>query len=90
LTAYALKCTIVYMAIHIADSEVTNLMNEYVKATGMSKTEALRRLLRGALQQEERKHNKANFEKVARRIIEKNRALNLAPVTKEEADNIFE
>jgi hypothetical protein len=79
-----------YMAIHVADPEVTNLMNEYVKATGMSKTEALRRLLREALQQQTRKQNKANFERVAKRIIEKNRALNLAPVTKEEADSIFE
>ena len=79
-----------YMAIHVADPEVTTLMNEYAQATGMSKTEALRRLLREALQQEKRKQNKANFERVAQRIIEKNRALNLEPVTKEEADNIFE
>lgn len=78
------------MAIHIADPEVTKLMNEYVKATGMSKTEALRRMLRDALEQQKRRQNKANFEKVAHRIIEKNRALNIASVTKEEADNIFE
>jgi hypothetical protein len=65
-------------------------MNEYVKVTGMSKTEALRRLLRDALEQQKRRQNKASFEKVAHRIIEKNRALNIAPVTKEEADSVFE
>jgi hypothetical protein len=78
------------MALHVADPEVTKLMNEYVKATGMSKTEALRRLLRDALKQHKRRQDKAKFEKVAHRIIEKNRALKLAPVTREEVDNIFE
>lgn len=78
------------MALHVADPEVTDLMSEYVKLTGMSKTEALRRLLREALKHQKRKQSKANFEHVAQRITEKNRSLNLLPVTKEEADNIFE
>ncbi|MFL6417451.1 MAG: type II toxin-antitoxin system VapB family antitoxin [Bryobacteraceae bacterium] len=84
------KCTIVYMALHINDPEVTDLMNRYVKATGMSKTEALRRLLRTAVQQEEGADKKARFGAVARQIIEKNRKLNLKPFTKEEVDEIFE
>lgn len=78
------------MAIHINDPEVTDLMNRYVKATGMSKTEALRRLLRVAVQEEERGYKNEQLEIVARRIIEKNRKLNLPPITKEEADSIFE
>jgi len=78
------------MALHVADPEVTKLMNEYVKATGMSKTEALRRLLRDALAQQKRRQDKAEFERVAHRIIRKNRARIIAPVTKEEVDTIFE
>jgi hypothetical protein len=81
------------MALHINDAEVTDLMNRYVKATGMSKTEALRRLLRAAVEQQDigkdTKDKKA-FAEVARRIMEKNRQLNLPPITKEEADAIFE
>jgi hypothetical protein len=78
------------MALHIADPEVTRLMNEYVKVTGLSKTESLRRLLRQALQEQRRNKNKTAFADAARRITEKNRALNLAAVTKQEADSIFE
>jgi hypothetical protein len=78
------------MALHINDPEVTDLMNRYVKATGMSKTEALRRLLRSAVEREETGKDKKEFEAVARRIMEKNRKLNLPPITKEEADAIFE
>ena len=78
------------MALHINDPEVTDLMNRYVKATGMSKTEALRRLLRIAVQEEEIGRDKKEFEAVARRIMEKNKQRNLPPITKEEADSIFE
>jgi hypothetical protein len=78
------------MALHINDPEVTDLMNRYVKATGMSKTEAARRLLRAAVQQEERAGKNEKLEAVGRRIMEKNRKRNLPPITKEEADAIFE
>jgi hypothetical protein len=77
------------MALHFADPEVTRLMNEYVKETGMSKTEALRRLLRDALEQQKRRQAK-DFERVAHRIIKKNRSRTLAPITKEEVDKIFD
>jgi hypothetical protein len=79
-----------YMALHVADPEVTKLMNEYVKETGMSKTEALRRLLRDALDRQKRRKAKASFENVAHRIINKNRTRNITPITKEEVDKIFE
>lgn len=79
-----------YMALHIADPEVSALMTEYVKATGMSKTEALRRLLRDAVQQEARKQKKSKFREVAYSIMEKARQQNQPPHTKEEADALFE
>lgn len=82
------------MALHIADPEVSALMTEYVKATGMSKTEALRRLLRDAVQEiaqhEARKQKKAKFREVAYSIMEKARQQNQPPHTKEEADALFE
>lgn len=78
------------MALHINDPEVTDLMNRYVKATGMSKTEALRRLLRVAVEEKEQTNKKAEFGAVAREIVEKNKKLNLKPFTKEEIDEIFE
>ncbi len=78
------------MALHIADPEVSVLMTEYAEATGMSKTEAMRRLLRAAVQEQRRQRSKAEFAQVAKRIVEKNRKLNLLPVTKEEQDSIFE
>ena len=78
------------MALHVNDPEVTDLMNRYVKATGMSKTEALRRLLRVAVLEQEQTYRNEQLEAVARRIMEKNRKRNLPPITKEEADAIFE
>ncbi len=79
-----------YMALHIADPEVSALMTEYVKATGMSKTEALRRLLRDAVQQETQKQKKSKFREVAYSIMEKARQQKQPPHTKEEADALFE
>jgi hypothetical protein len=83
-----------YMALHIADPEVSALMTEYVKATGMTKTEALRRLLRHAVQevtqQETRKQRRAKFREIAYEIMEKARQQNQPPHTKEEADALFE
>jgi hypothetical protein len=78
------------MALHIADPEVSALMAEYVKATGMSKTEALRRLLRDAVQQEARKQKKSKFREVAYSIMEQAKRENQKPYTKEEADALFE
>lgn len=78
------------MALHIADPEVSALMKEYVKFTGMSKTEALRRLLRDAVQQEVRKQKKSKFREVAYSIMEKARQQQQPPHTKEEADALFE
>ncbi len=78
------------MAIHIADREVSDLMTKYSEATGMSKTEALRRLLRSAVEQIDGKERKQRLRQVANAIRVKNRKLGLSPITKQEADAIFE
>ncbi len=77
------------MALHIADTEVSDLMALYSNVTGMSKTEALRRLLKDALSKQDLSHKpKPTFRKVAEEIMRKNAGL--TPVTKEEVDSIFE
>ncbi len=78
------------MPMHITDPEISALMAEYVKVTGISETEALRYLLRDAVQQEARKQKKTKFREVAYRIMEKARQENQPPHTKEEADALFE
>ena len=85
-----LPCTIVYMALHIADKEVSDLMTQYSRVTGMSKTEALRRLLQEALLRQSMNSDLQDFDTVARQLIERNKHLNLPPVSKEEMDSIFE
>ena len=78
-----------YMAIHISDNEVSELMVQYAQVTGMSKTEVLRRLLREGLLRQKLSHGE-DFDTVARRLIRKNKHLNLPPVSKDEMDSIFE
>jgi hypothetical protein len=79
-----------YVALHIADPEVSALMAKYVEVTGMSKTEALRHLLRDAIQQEMRKQKKSRFREIAYGIMEQARKENQKPYTKEESDALFE
>ena len=74
-----LPCTIVYMALHIADKEVSDLMTQYSRVTGMSKTEALRRLLQEALLRQSMNSDLQDFDTVARQLIERNKHLNLPP-----------
>ena len=80
-----LKFRLVHLAVDIA------FFGKIGFELGMSKTEALRRLLRVAVQQEEEQaYTKAEFGALAREIVEKNKKLNLKPFTKEEIDEIFE
>jgi AcrR family transcriptional regulator len=65
-----------------------NLLTGYSSITEEYAEMLTETLLKGL--QQSRKQNRANFEKVAPRIIKKNRAVDLAPATKKEADNIFE
>ncbi|MBV8829098.1 MAG: type II toxin-antitoxin system VapB family antitoxin [Acidobacteriaceae bacterium] len=77
------------MAIHIADPEVSALMTEYAATTGMTKTEALRRLLKAALEAEKHQSRRARFRQVANSLVEKARREGQREQTKEEADAIF-
>ncbi len=64
-------------------------MTMYSKLTGMSKTEALRRLLKDALsKQDVPQKPKPTFRKVAEEIMKKNAGS--TPITKEKIDSIFE
>ncbi|MBV9035250.1 MAG: hypothetical protein JO182_12230 [Acidobacteriaceae bacterium] len=78
------------MILHITDADVSALLNAYIEATGLSQTEAIRRLLNDAAQGASRNEAKRKFREVAYSIVEKNRKLNLPPLSKEEADAIFE
>ena len=64
-----------------------NLLTGYSSITEEYAEMLTETLLKGL--QQRRKQNKANFEKVARRIIKKNRAVDLAPATKKEADKLL-
>ncbi len=78
-----------YMAIHVADPEVTQLLNTYVGQTGMTKTEALRRLLKTAVSEEARKLQKKNFRAVALEIMAEARQAGKAAPTKDEIDALY-
>jgi len=78
------------MTLHITDADVSALLNAYIEASGLSQTEAIRRLLHNAAHSEQRNDAKRKFREVAYSIVEKNRKLNLPPLSKEEADSIFE
>ena len=77
------------MALHIADSEVSNLATELAKLEHTSKTEALRRVLREAVAHRNRRSRADGFEQVARRIAADARQNAVLPVTKEEMDQLW-
>lgn len=78
------------MTLHITDADVSALLNAYIETTGLSQTEAIRRLLHSAVQGKQRNEAKRNFREIACNIVERNRKLNIPPLSKEEADSIFE
>ncbi|MBV9225701.1 MAG: type II toxin-antitoxin system VapB family antitoxin, partial [Acidobacteriaceae bacterium] len=52
------------MALHIVDPEVDALLNTYLTGTGLTKTEAIRRLLQEAVQRNRKKEKKAGLDAV--------------------------
>jgi hypothetical protein len=82
------------MAIHVADPEVTRLLNTYVGYTGLTKTEALRRLLQAAVEEEEEeegwKRRKKNLRAVALEIMAEAKQAGLKAPTKEQIDALYE
>lgn len=78
-----------YMALHIADPEVSRLAAELARLENTTKTEALRRLLRQAVADHEIAEKRKGFRETAYRIIEEARKLNIPPVTKQEMDDLW-
>ena len=78
-----------YMALHIADREVSQLADQLAALDKTTKTEALRRLLRREIEERKVREQRRKFTAVARQIIKEARAQNLKPVTKEERDRLW-
>ena len=78
-----------YMALHIADAEVSELATEFAKMEGTTKTEALRRLLREAVAERKKQEKREGFFELGIKIGEQARRRGLPPVTKEEMDDLW-
>jgi hypothetical protein len=78
-----------YMALHIADAKVSDLVADLAKLEGTSKTETLRRLLRKTLAEKRRDAKRATFRAFATKIATEARKEGILPVTKEEMDDLW-
>jgi hypothetical protein len=78
-----------YMALHIADSEVSSLATEFAKLEGTTKTEALRRLLRDTVAERKKQEKRAGFLELTEKISEQARRERIKPVTKKEMDELW-
>ena len=78
-----------YMALHIADSEVSSLAAEFAKLEGTTKTEALRRLLREAVAERKKQEKRAGFLELAEKISQQARLERVKPATKKEMDDLW-
>ena len=79
-----------YMALHIADPEVTELVTELAKSEGTNKTEALRRLLRKTMAARQKAMTRAGFREFAAGLMAEARLKRIAPATKAEIDDLWE
>ena len=79
----------IYMALHIADPEVTSLVADLAKMEGTTKTEALRRVLREAVEERKKQEKRKGFRELAERIAAQARREGVKPVTKEEMDDLW-
>jgi hypothetical protein len=79
-----------YMALHIADPEVTRLVTELAKAERTTKTEALRRLLRKTMTEREKAEARAGFREFALGLMAEARRKKTAPASKAEMDSLWE
>ena len=77
------------MALHIVDPEVDSLLNTYLTGTGLTKTEAIRRLLREAVQRNRKKEKKAGLDAVLSEIWDRATRESRLPVLKEEVDALY-
>lgn len=77
------------MALHIADPEVNRLANDLAQIEQTSKTEALRRVLRQALNERKATAKRKEFRQVALRIAADSQKRGVRPFTKDEMDKLW-
>jgi antitoxin VapB len=78
-----------YMALHIADAEVSRLASALAKLERTTKTEAVRRALRKSLAERRREAKRKGFREFAERLVAEGRDQGIAPVTKAEMDALW-
>ena len=78
-----------YMALHIADPEVSRLAADLAALDRTTKTEALRRVLREAVKAKQVAAKREGFRELATQMAAKAREANVAPVTKPEMDDLW-
>ncbi len=78
-----------YMALHIADPEVSRLAADLAKFEKTTKTEALRRVLREAVKKYEAHERAERFRRTVDEIVASGRKLKIKPITKEERDELW-
>ena len=84
-----IPCTMMYMALHIADAEVSRLASALAKLDRTTKTEAVRRALRQTLAERRREAKRKGFREFAQGLVAAAREQEAAPVTKQEMDDLW-
>ena len=79
-----------YMALHIADTDVTRLVADLAKSEGTTKTEALRRLLRKTMAERQKDMTRAGFREFALGLMAEARLKRIARAGKAEMDDLWE
>ena len=78
-----------YMALYIADAEVSRLATALAKLERTTKTEAVRRALRQTLADRQREAKRRGFREFAQGLVAEARRQGAAPVTKQEMDDLW-
>lgn len=78
-----------YMALHIADPEVSRLAGELAKLGNTTKTEALRQVLREAVKAKQVSAKREGFRELALQTVADAREKKIPPVTKEEMNDLW-
>lgn len=77
------------MAVHIANSEVEELIEQYRKQLGTTKTDAIRHALQIALAQPREVAHRGHLMRTGFEIIQRARAEKRAPLSKQESDALY-
>jgi len=84
-----IPCTVMYMALHIADAEVSRLATALAKLERTTKTEAVRRALRRTLAERQGEAKPKGLREFAEGLVAAGREQGIGPVTKEEMDALW-